>query len=253
MQVVDEFLRAPHRERRNQHTAAACRRFADHTRQMLAGTVHRFMIAIAIRGFAENHVGATGRRFWIANDRQSVAPDVAREDEAPEFSVLARFDDHGRRSENMSGVDELCANAVGHFKPLLVRHADHRILGADGIGDGVQWLGVRSPMAFQKVRVLFLNVRGVGKHDRAEITRGRRRPDGALVSLIDQKRQPARMIDMRMRQHDAVDVFDGQRQFRVFDATLRAATLKQAAVQQNRATADTQEQEPVTSRAAPLN
>ena len=93
----------------------------------------------------------------------------------------------------------------------------------------------------QKLRVLFLDVRRIGKHHGAKVTGRGSGPNGLVVSAIDQQRQSPRMIDVCVRKDDRVDLVDGQRELRILDAAFRTAALKHAAIEKHRSRPDAQD------------
>ena len=66
-----------------------------------------------------------------------------------------------------------------------------------------------------KLGVGLLDMRGVGKHYGAQITRRSRRPDRFGVALRDQVRKTPRVIDVSMRQNNRIEILDLQREFTV--------------------------------------
>ena len=106
------------------------------------------------------------------------------------------------------GVDEL---------DLDSRHDGHRAVVADRLqpverAGGVE-LGVeRQRRSVLRVavlvglpRVFFLDVRGVGQHERAQIARARRAEHAPAKALGDEPRQVAAVIEVRVREDDRVD------------------------------------------------
>jgi len=61
-------------------------------------------------------------------------------------------------------------------------------------------------------RVLFLDVRGVGQHQRAQIPRAGCAEDAALESLGNQAREVSAVVEVRMGQDDGVDGSGGDGQ-----------------------------------------
>jgi len=89
-------------------------------------------------------------------------------------------------------------------------------------------------------RVLLLNVRGVEQHDTAEVARGGRAMDRAVV-IFAQARQLARMIQMRMAQDDGVHQSRVERQNFIELLRFLAMTLEQTAFEQQLFTVDLDE------------
>jgi hypothetical protein len=79
--------------------------------------------------------------------------------------------------------------------------------------------------------VLFLNVRGIQKHDSAKVTRGGRAMNRAVVSFA-QTWKFARVIQMRMAQDDGIHLLRVERQNFIDRLRLLAVTLEQSTFEQ---------------------
>ena len=62
-----------------------------------------------------------------------------------------------------------------------------------------------NPVSVRLACILFLNVGRIGQHQRAQLLGARRAEDPAPKASGHQPRQVAAVIEMRVRQHDAVD------------------------------------------------
>ena len=174
-----------------------------------------------------------GGRLGIADDRQAAPADVAGEDQA----VVARLGDpdvHRRGAEDVAGVEELEREVLPQVGDAAVGHADHQLLGRDGVGQGVQRLALRARLAapLEELEVLLLDVRGVREHDRAEVAGRRRGVDGAVEAVPHQQREPARVVDVGVAQDHAVDPARVEGQLEVQRVRLRPPSLEESGVEQ---------------------
>ena len=85
----------------------------------------------------------------------------------------------------------------------------------------------------RELRVLFLQVRGVGQHQLAQVGRAAGAVHRALEALRDEPRQPAGVIDVRVRQDDGVDRLGRDRQRRPVALPQLLQALEQSAVEQD--------------------
>lgn len=88
-------------------------------------------------------------------------------------------------------------------------------------------------MARQEIGISFLDLRRVGQHHRCEVSRRRRAPDRPAVPFSNQERKTPRVIDVRVRKNDRIDMRDLSRQSYVLRMCLVPAPLKEATVEQN--------------------
>ena len=81
--------------------------------------------------------------------------------------------------------------------------------------------------------VLFLNVRGIREHERAEVARAWRTKDAAAKALADQPREVPTVIEMSMREDDGVDLRRRNRECGPVTMPQLLEALKEAAVDEN--------------------
>ena len=141
----------------------------------------------------------------------------------------------------MARVDELRRDALAQLHRLAVFARLDELLHALGVLDGVERLHRRTARA-QILAVLILgvgllNVRGVLQHDAEELRRETGGDDLALESVLDEQRQAAGMVDVRVRHEHAVDRAGVEGQGSVIHLV---ASLLQAAVHQNLLAVDLQ-------------
>ena len=96
-------------------------------------------------------------------------------------------------------------------------------------------------MAVGVARVFFLNVRGVGQDERAQIARARRAEDAAAKSAADQPRQIAAVIEMRVREDHRVDALGIDRQRRPVAEPQLLQALKETAVDEHAVAAEVEQ------------
>ena len=129
----------------------------------------------------------------------------------------------------------LTPGAIG--KAHVVGNADKVLQAARGVLAGVEGLDQRlagpAPFLVHIGRVRFLDVRRIEQHDRAQVARGRRAQDHAPEAALDQRGNVARVINVRVRQDQDVDLGSVKGQVAVALKGLRAAALVQAAVHQD--------------------
>src|ERR1019366_8143946 len=82
-------------------------------------------------------------------------------------------------------------------------------------------------------RLVGLNLRGVGEHDRHQIVRCRRAIDRPGETLANQVRQVAAMINVGMAQEDGVDIGGREGEMEVALVDLLATAEHQAAVEED--------------------
>ena len=191
------------------------------------------MASVAIGGFDQYGIGCRGP---IRRIHQGVigTPQVPGEQNAPsrDFQQHAGCtQDVACRSEcHTPALDRLEGRSQGHF--LDQWQTVERILaGVQGQGGGV----FGKAMAVGECGIFFLNVPAVGQQDAAQVLCARRGVHMPCKPLLGQQRKEATVVQVRMGQHDGVDLVgrDGKRipvaQPQLFEA-LEQATVDQQAV-----------------------
>ena len=141
-------------------------------------------------------------------------------------------------------------------KVFLVGVAGELAHGLFGVGNAVQRLDgrlmlLRAPFGNEE-RVLLLNMRRIYQHDGAQIQGGVGAMNRARIALFDQIRQVAGVVNVRVAQHDGVNLPRVERKGAVAPGGFLAMALKQAAFEQQRwPLISRRYMEPVVVRAAP--
>jgi hypothetical protein len=168
-------------------------------------------------------------------DRPRVAPEIAAEQDAAAALVGSRHQ-HVRRSQQVSGVDELDLDALHDLDLFsVVRNLEsrQRFGGVLFRVERERGLVLTEAALVRELRVFLLQVRRVGQHQPAEIERAAGAVHGALEALRHEARQPAAVIDMRVREDDGVDRLGGDRQRRPVAQAKLLQSLEQSAVEQD--------------------
>ncbi len=149
-------------------------------------------------------------RLRVAEDFVAAPAHVTAEQVA-EFPIAFADVQHDlRRTENVPGIAERDGDAVRDRKRPLVADGDELVQRFLGIGNGVKRFDRRKfflrALFGDKRGVVHLDVRGVHEHDAAQVARGEGAMDVAGVALLDQVRQVARVIHVRVAQDDGVNL-----------------------------------------------
>jgi hypothetical protein len=230
LQQQQQRLRAPDRERRQQHRAAALMVRVDDVGQLCGGVLRRVR-PVAVGRFDDQHVGlrhGLGRRHQqvalaaeVATEHQPVAAAIGQ--------VTLQAPSRCRR-----GVSVTPSRPMPSFAP-----GRQRLETGDGplrVGLGVQrqrLLVARIAVAVGAPRVLFLQVGAVHQQHRGQVAGGGRGVDGTAVALLDQRRQVAAVVQVGVAQHHGVDVQQLAWQRRPVAFAVHLEALEQAAVQQH--------------------
>ena len=171
---------------------------------LLDGRVH----AVAVGRLHEQVVGAVDRRR-VAQDGQVLAAEVAREDQAARGAAVGDVEVDLRRAEDVAGLDERGGEAGQGRERLIVGDGDEAAQRLDGVVLVVDRfdrlpVGIVLVLAVEVLGVAHLDARGVAQHVHAEVARGGRAVDAPLEPRLDERRQRARVVDVRVREDDRV-------------------------------------------------
>ena len=192
------------------------------------------MKPIAVGRFDQENV-CLGHRRGIRKDGSPVAAEIAAE----QNGLVADPDAGVGGSEQMPGVDEFDVyfrHARDHRHGAVVANRLQPVERAGGIDLCIKRFGrnvLRIAVLVRLPRILFLNVRGIRQHQRAQVARARRTKDAATKALADQPREVTTVIEMSMREDDRVDPRRSDRKRRPVAMPQLFEALKEAAVDEN--------------------
>ena len=175
-----------------------------------------------------------GRRLGVADDGQAAPADVAGEDQ-PLISALGDPEIDRGRAQDVARLQELERQMLSQVEDPAVGHADHQVLHRDGVAQGVERLALGqclAPLPEERV-VLLLDMAGVGQHDGAQVAGGGRAVHRAVEPLLHQEGKPARVVDVGVAQHHAIDPPGIEGKLGVERVGFGPAALEQPGVEQD--------------------
>ncbi len=205
-QVVHQELRAIDCKCRNHQRAAAFHRLIHDVRQRVRNRAAG-MIAVAVRGFAKEEIGAGGR-FRVVEDGRAVAAQVAGEQDEGLFAIFGDGQLEPGSAENVSGVVRTHRKLRAEGERVCARHFAKLLKRLPRFFDGVEReRRIVAGVFFLsgEARLFFLQVRGVRQKQKAELVRGGVGINGAAVTVADEPGQEAGVIDVRVSENDPVD------------------------------------------------
>ena len=210
-------------------------RVANDVQQRGLNIFRRRMDAIAVGRFADEHIG-TFNEFRITQQRQIAAPEIAAEDDPADVTAVLNAHLTDRRTQNVTGIGKPQREFLRQFVPFVIIKRFKQFRDRAGVVIGVERIDRRSAL-FQMpahiAGVFLLNLRAVAQHDRGDVgRRGRAEDRSAKSGPIESRKIPA-VINVRMRENDAVEVFRVTVELLVLLARFLAATLKKTAVEQH--------------------
>ena len=206
--MKDQVLRTAHGERRNDNLAAGRLGIAENRQQFITGFVEWPVIVVAVSRFEQYDI----RRGWrdrIEQDRRVERPNVARKDNRDGSVSILHGHLNASRSQNVAGVDELDANAVGnrfHHVVIERREARQRACHVFGGIEGLPRDFVSAKAAHETGIIFLLQVGRIAENDFRNLGRWRGAMNGAGITTFDQHRKSAAMVEVGMRQDDRVQL-----------------------------------------------
>ena len=188
--------------------------------------------AIAVGRFDQQDVGLARP----ASDREGPVGRSGRGRRQTGSSSRPTADARVRRAEQMARVDEIDLDARSDRNRAVVADRLQPLERPGGIDLRVERQRravLRVVVPVRLARVLFLNVRRVGQHQRAEIPGARRAEHASPKALRDEPRQIAAVIEVRVRQDDRIDPRRIDRKRCPVALPQLLETLKEAAVDEN--------------------
>jgi hypothetical protein len=195
---------------------------------------------VAVGALGDQDIGAFGH-FGIAQDGPRGPAEITGEHDALLRAPLFDVEAHHGAAEHVPSVVEGELHVVRDRDRRVVRHRDHALDGTNDVLVVVERLdaflieALLLGGAVEVARVLGLDRGRVAQHHGAERTRRGRGVDGAGVALLEEQRKRARVVDVRVGEHDRLDL--GNRQVQVLIALDRLSPrpLEEPAVEQDAA------------------
>jgi len=239
LQGVDHLLRALEREGGDEDLAAATDRAVHRRRESLVDLFDGGVVAIAVRALADEAVDAR-RDLRVPQDGEALASEIDREGDAGPRAVVLDIEHDHRAAQHVAGVEQLehdprrdgVRAPVGQADDLAEQPGDVVLVVERLDGLHVQALALDQLADVPGVRLL--NHGRVEQHGRAQIPRGRRRVDRPPVAVLVEQRQQARVVDVRVREHDRRQLVDGDLHRAVALVGFTPPALEHAAVEQDR-------------------
>lgn len=241
VQQIKQLLRTFDGERGNQHLAATLDRIAHNRTKRLVIPCGRLMKTAAVRTLHQHdiHIGHDSR---ILQQLIISTTYVTRKQQPLPLPVVTVIDikAHLRSPQNMACIVKRHGNAIAKLHGPLIPCRHKLIHTFHGILLRIDRHGRRimppTPLIhlIEEIAVALLNAARIRQHNLAQIARRMRRIDIAVKTVLHQIRQIARMVDMRMGQHHAIDRFRIEiGKIPVDPQRFLAPALIHAAIQQN--------------------
>ena len=235
-QVVDQVLGAADGEGRDQHVAAILVGLLQDAEKFFERVVAAAVVAVAVGGLHQQHVGLFENRR-AAHQRRAVVAQVAGEHQAPSAAQVVDIQLDDGRAEDVPGIVQGHADPGHHFLALLVAQrsalAQHLVGVIAGVQRGDGLLAAPGAPLVLPLGVLFLQVRGIVQHQLKQRAAGLGGEDRAAIAFLGQARQQSAMVDMGVGNHHRVDVFRTKGKGSPVVAFLLAPALVHAALKQD--------------------
>jgi hypothetical protein len=190
---VQQLLGALQRERRDQHLAAAIEGAAEDGLEVIFELLDGTVQAVAVGTFHHQDVDPA-RHLRRVQQADGPASQIARVREALADAGVVHVEQADGAAEDMPRVEKAEVDPGRDRQRAVVRHTDDLTEDALGVGHAVQRLDglhvrpVPQDHLVDVACVRLLNHRRVEQHHGAQISRRRRRVDGAFVPLADEQR-----------------------------------------------------------------
>ena len=166
------------------------------------------VLAVAVCGFTKQHVSVRGRRGRLFKNRLSVPPNVAGKHHYNLLSAFADGEFQARRAKNVPRVKRLHMKFRADVEAAAARHRlqlfQHRIHVLRRVKRSC-FLVVLVFLAFGVLRLFFLQVRGVLQQQLRQLNRCRIGKNRPAIAVARQHGQPARMVQVCVRQYRVVN------------------------------------------------
>jgi len=239
VQGIDQLLGSSHGKGGNQERPAPLVGLIDNPLQFLFRLRVGRMLTVAVGALHDEDIRALAQHGRIIDDGNPAPPNIAAEDQ-PEVAILLLIMDvenHVGTAHHMAGIHQGEMHAGQDLPLAVITDADELIHGRDHIVLGVEGfkflLPVLSAELIDEGHVLFLDVRGIHKHHRAEVAGGRGADNISPEPFLDQAGDAAGMIDVGVGQDQAIEILSRAKAVAVEFEGLLALALKQPAIKKN--------------------
>lgn len=167
------------------------------------------------------------------------ASDIPREEQAEAFFSSMIFDvqDDLSGAEDVTGIDKGEGHAFSDREGAMIANGDELaedVFSVDEIITGSeQGLVLAFAVFVQPLDVHLMDVSGIRKHDAAQVAGGRGGVNVTVEAVVVQLGEITAVVDVGVREHDAVDRLRVKRELTIALHGFCTATLVEAAVEQD--------------------
>ena len=134
VKVVDDQLRASHREGGNDDSGTSLGNVTDRRGQLLLHILTRTVKAPTIRALHDEHI-QIAQDIRIAEDGHIAPTNISGKSDAALLPVLVYFQQYSRRSEDMTRVSKRRSHTINYIEGAVVLNANERLHRLFGITD----------------------------------------------------------------------------------------------------------------------
>ena len=237
-QQAGNQLRAAHGERRHENLAAGRDGVIHDGHKLFDGFIEGPVVAGAVGGFDENHVGFM-EWLVVAQNGRAARAEVAGKHNFLFAAVFGHGELDGGGAEHVAGFRPGGADAGGDFHGLLIGHGAHHAQRAFGVfrrikGRDGRFAGARELPVFAG-GVSGQNMRGIAQDEAGHFDGGGCGVHRHAMALLRQQRQPPGVVQMRVRDGHGVEL-DSFGRFPAVEFFRLALALKLAAIHQDAGT-----------------
>ncbi|GBD94905.1 hypothetical protein BMS3Abin05_02521 [bacterium BMS3Abin05] len=235
METVHQFLGAPHRESRYDDFPAAANRFIDHLCQFPVDIFDGMVVTPAVSAFNDQIIRFV-HMSRIPENGKVFSPEIPGKKNAPFFTVFLNIHHDLSRAQNVPGIHKSHTGGGVHEKRPVVSPGDKIHKRFTGIFRCVNRLNGGKSLLFvffvDIFHIFFLDVGRVPQHNGAQIARGKRAENIAVVTGFNKIRNIAAVIDVSVCQDHVSNRFCVKRQSTVLFFRLFSMSLVQSAIDQ---------------------
>ena len=229
---VQQLLRTAHRKRRHHDIAAPIEGPLRDVHEILQMVDRRIMEARPV-GRLHQHIIRLLDVLRIPNQRLIEVSDITGEHELLRNALFRQPHFDGCRAEQMTRIDKTYPDTIPELDHLMIVHPAEVLQHIRRIREIIDRLHLRqtrtTPLPVLPLTLLHLDMRRIPQHDLGQRLRRLRRQHRPVEALLIGHRDHPRMIDMRMRQKDIVDlrILDRQRRILIVISPLLHTTVHQ--------------------------